>query len=147
MALVDIERLVNRIKLNELFSPISYFDVSRWSWGFGTLAPGPRCLISEDKAEEELRKSVQEALSFLPRVFPLFDGFDAVRAECLADMAYNLGEPRLKKFKKMIRAINRIPPDWLEASYQAQESEWFRQVGDRSKRIVRELTTGEQEGA
>jgi GH24 family phage-related lysozyme (muramidase) len=144
---MDIERLIARIKSEERFSPISYFDVSRWSWGYGTLAPGPRCLITEEKAEEELRKSVQDCLSFLPRVFPLFDGFDAVRGECLADMAYNLGEGRIRKFKQMIRAINKIPPDWLEASYQAQESEWFQQVGSRAKRIVAELASGEQGAA
>jgi len=141
---MDLEHLVARIKQEEKFSPQSYWDISRWSWGYGTLAPGPGTFIHLEDADKELRKSVQDALSFLPRVFPLFDGFDATRAECLADMAYNLGETRLRKFNKMIRAINKIPPDWLEASYQAQESQWFRQVGGRAKRIIAELATGEK---
>jgi GH24 family phage-related lysozyme (muramidase) len=140
--MIDIERLISRIKDEERFSPQSYWDVSRWSIGYGTYAKGPGLMISMADADAELRKSVQVALSFLPRLLPLFDGFDAVRAESIADMAYNLGETRFKKFKKMIRAINRIPPDWLEASYQAQESEWYRQVGNRSKRIVAGLATG-----
>jgi hypothetical protein len=142
---VDLERLISRIKDEEKFRHESFWDVSRYSWGYGTLAPGPDAFISEKDADGKLRESVQEALIFLPRVFPLFSGFDAVRAECVADMAYNLGETRLRKFKRMISAINRIPPDWVEASRQAQESKWFQQVGVRAKRIVKELATGEKE--
>lgn len=140
---MDIERLIQRLKEEEGFRHDSFWDVSRWSWGYGTLAPGPDCFIAEKDADGELRESVQGALLFLPRIFPLFDGFDAVRAESLADFAYNVGEPRLRKFKKMIDAINRIPPDWLEASYQLQESQYYRQVTNRAKRIVAELATGE----
>lgn len=139
---MDLERLVQRIKSEEKFRHDSYWDISRWSWGYGTLAPGPDASITEKDADGELRESVQEALIFLPRVFPLFAGFDAVRAESVADMAYNLGEPRLRGFKKMIAAINRVPPDWTEAAVQAKDSQWFQQVGNRAKRICREIETG-----
>ena len=140
---MDLERLIARLKQEESFSPQSYWDVSRWSWGYGTLAPGPGAFISKADADAELRKSVQDALSFLPRIFPLFSGFDAVRAESLADMAYNMGEPRLRGFKKMIAAVNQLPPDWMEASAQALDSLWYQQVGRRAQRIVAELATGE----
>jgi len=58
-------------------------------------------------------------------------------------MLYNLGRTRFVKFRRMIRAIDR--GDWLQAAYEAQESDWYKQVGKRAERIVKEIATGKRE--
>lgn len=50
------------------------------------------------------------------------------------NMAYNLGITRLSKFKKMIAALEAT--DYLTASEEAKDSQWYSQVGERAERIV-----------
>lgn len=52
----------------------------------------------------------------------------------LANMCFNLGWPRLSKFKKMLAAIDRA--DYDAAADEALNSKWARQVGDRADRIA-----------
>jgi lysozyme len=49
-------------------------------------------------------------------------------------MMFNMGRPRLSKFKKMNQAI--ADNDWIEASIQMEDSRWFNQVPNRAKRLV-----------
>lgn len=51
----------------EGFSAHPYWDVSRWSWGYGTPAPGPTGTISQQQAIAELRKHVLNDYSILSK--------------------------------------------------------------------------------
>jgi lysozyme len=51
-----------------------------------------------------------------------------------ANMMFNMGRPRLSKFKKMIQAIK--DSDWLEAGNQMQDSRWYKQVTNRADRLI-----------
>ena len=51
-----------------------------------------------------------------------------------ANMMFNMGSPRLSKFKKMIKAIK--DGDWLEAGNQMQDSRWYKQVTNRADRLI-----------
>ena len=48
----------------------------------------------------------------------------------LVNMAFNLGQNRLGKFRKMIAAVN--ANDFSEAANQMVDSRWYNQVGNRS---------------
>jgi lysozyme len=48
-------------------------------------------------------------------------------------MCFNLGAPRLSKFKKFIAAIN--DEQWIEAAVEMMDSRWARQVGPRAERL------------
>jgi lysozyme len=48
-------------------------------------------------------------------------------------MCFNLGAPRLSKFKKFITAIN--DEQWIEAAVEMMDSRWARQVGPRAERL------------
>ena len=49
-------------------------------------------------------------------------------------MAFNMGQPRLAKFKRMIAAIK--AGDWDRAAIEALDSRWAAQVGDRATEIA-----------
>ena len=51
-----------------------------------------------------------------------------------ANMMFNMGRPRLSKFKKMIQAIK--DGDWLEAANQMKDSRWYKQVTNRADRLI-----------
>ena len=51
-----------------------------------------------------------------------------------ANMMFNMGRPRLSKFKKMIQAIK--DEDWIEAGNQMKDSRWYKQVTNRADRLI-----------
>jgi GH24 family phage-related lysozyme (muramidase) len=53
----------------ESFSATPYWDVSRWSWGYGTQAPGPTGTITRVKAMFDLQAHAQQDYNYLaPRI-------------------------------------------------------------------------------
>ena len=66
---------------------------------------------------------------------------DDFRKRIMINMAFNLGTNGLLNFKKMINAI--IDKDYDLAADEMEDSRWFEQVGDRSKRLVKMMRDGE----
>ena len=55
----------------------------------------------------------------------------------IANMAFNLGMTKLKKFQKMLTAIN--TEDYKTASIEGLDSRWAKQVHNRAKRLMGRL--------
>ena len=55
----------------------------------------------------------------------------------IGNMAFNLGGPRLSKFKKMLAAINK--EDYKLASKEGLDSKWAKQVYNRARRLMDRL--------
>jgi GH24 family phage-related lysozyme (muramidase) len=138
---VDLERFVKRLKVEEGFSPKPYWDNDHWTWGYGTPAPDERGEISEEAAEVALRSEAAKAIGYARALVPRFDTFSDARQESLADMAFNLGLSAMAHFQRMIAAINH--DDWLLAALAVEDSLYFREVGKRAQRVRDELATGE----
>ncbi len=49
----------------ESFSPTPYWDVKRYSWGYGTPAPGATGTISRDEASQEMLPYIQDGYEYL----------------------------------------------------------------------------------
>lgn len=90
--------------------------------------------ITRDEAEQLLRDDVWRVLVELDRDMPWWRDLSTDRQRALANMALNLGLPRLKEFRKMLAALQR--GDWEEAARQALDSRWANQVGQRARRIA-----------
>ena len=65
----------------------------------------------------------------------VFNSLSPKRQAVLTDMAYNMGLGGLSKFKKMKDAL--ISGDYKKAAYEMVDSDWFNQVGNRSKALVK----------
>lgn len=83
-------------------------------------------------------KIVEEELC---RVHPCVEDLDAVRQLILMDMAFNMGVPRLCKFKKMWNAIHE--QQFETAGLEMMDSKWARQVGNRAKKLSDAMKAGE----
>ncbi|MCV6587566.1 MAG: hypothetical protein OIF57_00865 [Marinobacterium sp.] len=71
---------------------------------------------------------------------PIFTRLDAARQLVLANMAYNLGVPRLKGFRKMWRALEQ--GDYKLAAAEMLDSRWARQVGKRATELAEQRRAG-----
>lgn len=57
--------------------------------------------------------------------------------EVLVNMMFNLGRPRLSKFKNFNKAIS--SRNWQVASIEGRDSLWYRQVTNRAERLMKRL--------
>jgi len=64
----------------------------------------------------------------------IYNKLSSTRKAVLLDMCFNIGYAGLMKFKKMWFALGNR--DFAEASRQMKDSNWYIQVGNRSKRNV-----------
>ena len=79
----------------------------------------------------------EELLSAHPCVAEL----DSVRQLVLVDMAFNMGVPRLRGFKKMWAAIHK--GDYTTAAKEMLDSRWSNQVKSRSTILANMMHVGE----
>ena len=49
-------------------------------------------------------------------------------------MSFQLGKPRLSKFRKMIAAVEM--EDYREMALQMEDSRWFKQTTNRAQRLI-----------
>jgi lysozyme len=97
-----------------------------YGWPVGTK-------VSEDRVNEVFKTDVQKFVSETQKVFPdLINKPDNIQV-VLVNMCFNLGAPRLSKFKKFIAAIN--DEQWIEAAVEMMDSRWAQQVGPRAIRL------------
>lgn len=97
--------------------------------------------ISEADARYLALNDIAIVENELCRVHPCVEDLDGVRQLVLMDMAFNMGVPRLCKFKKMWNAIHE--QSWEAASREMLDSRWARQVGRRATILSDAMAKGE----
>ena len=83
---------------------------------------------------------LEEAELIARKLVPNFDSLSDNRKAILLDMAFNLGETRLAKFKNMLLAIAK--EEYQKAADQMKDSLWYRQVGNRGVELVNLMVRG-----
>ena len=67
----------------------------------------------------------------------IFDNFDELPSEAqlvIANMCFQLGRPRLSKFKNFIAAVK--DENWILAGEEMQDSRWYKQTTARAERLI-----------
>ena len=100
--------------------------------------------ITEADAMYLAKNDVQIVEEELVRAHPCVDKLDAVRQLVLVDMAFNMGVPRLSKFKKMWNAVHENKFDI--AAKEMLDSRWAIQVKSRSTKLAHAMHHGEFSG-
>ncbi len=100
--------------------------------------------ISEDEVGYLLKNDIAGVLDDLDRNISWWRGLGRPQRLALANMAFNLGWPRLSRFKNMLAALK--AGDAEKAAHEALDSRWAEQVGARAKRIADQLTRGGPRG-
>lgn len=89
--------------------------------------------VDEWRVNEVFDADVKLYINETKKVFPDLDDKPDNIQLVLVNMCFNLGAPRLSKFKKFIAAID--DQQWSEAAVEMMDSRWAKQVGLRAERL------------
>lgn len=91
--------------------------------------------IRPEMAERLLDMDIAAAIRSCRKLYPEFDEFSDTRKMALIDFLFNVGEGTAREFKVTNKRINR--GDWKGAAVGLENSKWYKQVGNRSREIVK----------
>ena len=97
--------------------------------------------LSEDEIAYLLANDIQIVENELDNGLSWWRDLDEVRQRALADLAFNMGLPRLHGFVKMLDGLQRR--DYHAAADELLDSKYAKQVGARSERVAQMIRTGE----
>ena len=93
--------------------------------------------VSEDRVIEAFESDIETVLSDCETLYPNFNSLPEEAQLIIANMMFNLGYPRLSKFKGMKRGVD--SEDWNAAADEMVDSRWYRQVTNRADRLVERM--------
>ena len=93
--------------------------------------------VSKERVYEVFEQDVQIIINECDELYPDFDNLPEEVQQIIANMMFNLGRPRLSKFKGMKKGIDE--KNWNAAADEMVDSRWYRQVGARAERLVERM--------
>ena len=93
--------------------------------------------ITEDRVNECFDRDVEVVLGECRILYDNFDELPEEVQQIVANMMFNMGRPRLSKFKGMKRGVD--AQDWNAAADEMVDSAWYRQVTNRADRLVERM--------
>jgi lysozyme len=93
--------------------------------------------VTEDRVNECFDKDVEVVLSDCEKLYEDFYDLPEEAQLIIANMMFNMGYPRLSKFKGMKRGVDNR--DWDTAADEMVDSRWYNQVTNRANRLVKRM--------
>ena len=90
--------------------------------------------VSKERVDACLEADLQTASDECVVLYPWFDSAPQEVREILINMMFNMGRPRLSKFKNFSRAL--YEQDWKQAAVEGRDSRWHKQVTNRAERLM-----------
>ena len=143
---MNLEKLREEIKYDEGSVNEIYLDhlglatfgighlVTEWDEEYGWEVGTP---VSEDRCNEVIDSDIQIVLSDCQHLYPDFNDLPEEVQRIIANMMFNMGRPRLSKFKGMKAGVD--ARDWNKAADEMVDSRWYRQVTNRAERLVERM--------
>jgi len=94
-------------------------------------------VVEEERVRRLFSLDIAVTIDECKVLYPDFDDFDEELQHILCNMMFNMGRPRLSRFKLMKAAIDN--KDFNEAAEQMIDSRWHDQVPNRAKRLVKRM--------
>ena len=91
-------------------------------------------MVDDERINELFDQDIKVTLSECEQLYGNFNNLPEEVQKILANMMFNLGRPRLSKFKKLCKAV--ADRDWQECAIQMEDSRWHRQVTNRANRLI-----------
>ena len=93
--------------------------------------------VSESRVVEAFEQDCENVLSDCNILYEDFDDLPEEAQQVIANMMFNMGCPRLSKFKGMKRGVD--SRDWNATAAEMVDSAWYRQVTKRADRLVERI--------
>ena len=138
--------LITQLKRDEGLRLHAYPDplthAEPWTIGYGHTGDVKKGdLITEHQAEQLLLLDIDKHKKELEKSLPWVCILDDARYGCLLNMAFNMGIPKLLKFKNTLKHVECAR--YNDASEGMLDSLWAKQVKDRAIRLAVQMRTGE----
>ena len=97
--------------------------------------------LSDDEVDYLLDNDIKRVKDELNDEYYWFGGLNDARQEAMIDISFNLGQTRLRGFKKALDAM--ASEDFDIAADEFMDSRWSEQVGNRAIEVTEMIRTGE----
>ena len=140
---MDVEKLREQLKIDEGCVYEIYNDHLGYpTFGIGHLVreSDPEngspigTKVSEDRVADAFDDDIEIVLSDCNKLYPDFEDLPEEVQQIIANMMFNMGYPRLSKFKGMKAGVE--AGDWQRAADEMVDSRWYEQVTNRAQRLV-----------
>ncbi len=134
----NTDKLFSELSRDEGVKKIIYKDTEGiWTGGLGHNLTKP---LSNATIILWYQEDIAEARNALNTLHPKWHYEEPARQRVLLNMAFNLGLPRFRKFKRFWVAVQ--VEDWIEAGKEMEDSKWWGQVKSRGPRLRKQLIKG-----
>ena len=143
---MNIEQLREQLEIDEGVEYEVYLD----HLGYATFGVGHLVLesdpehgaevgtpVSESRVIEAFEQDCENVLRDCNILYEDFASLPEEAQQVIANMMFNMGRPRLSKFKGMKRGVD--SRDWNAAADEMVDSRWYRQVTNRADRLVERM--------
>jgi len=93
--------------------------------------------VSEDRVRKRFNLDIAVTIEDCQVLYDDFDDLPEEAQLVIANMMFNMGRPRLSKFKGMKAGVD--ARDWERAADEMVDSRWHDQVPNRAKRLVKRM--------
>ena len=93
--------------------------------------------VDEERVRQVFNLDIASTLDECQVLYPDFDDLPEECQLIIANMMFNMGRPRLSKFKDMKAAVD--ARSWNAAADAMVDSRWHDQVPNRAKRLVKRM--------
>ena len=144
------DKVMNLIKLQDEISKDEGVKYETYRCSLGHLTGGIGHLITEwdediysgpigtaiptEQVNDWFAKDIETTIKDCNLLFAQFNNLPHDIQHVLANMCFQLGRPRLSKFKNMIAAVEDL--DWERMTDEMENSRWFKQTPNRAKRLI-----------
>ena len=97
--------------------------------------------LTEDEIDYLLQNDIERVMLELVSEYDWFNDLDDVRKDAMIDIAFNLGQTRLRLFKRALAAME--AGKYKDAATEFLDSKWAKQVGGRALELSDMISTGE----
>ena len=93
--------------------------------------------VSEERVMQAFEADFNNAVRECAILYDMWNTYPEEVQEILVNMLFNLGRPRLGKFKNMKKALD--SRCWTLAATEGRDSRWYDQVGNCAERLMTRL--------
>ena len=142
MEKLNNDKLIEMLKIHEGVETHAYkCSASKITIGVGrNIDPEGGIGLSEDEIDYLLQNDIDRIITELDFEYGWFSELNEARQDAMIDISFNLGQTRLRKFKKALTAMEKS--DWDTAANEFMDSKWSKQVGNRAKELTEIIRNG-----
>ena len=140
---MDVEKLKEQLQIDEG----CVYEIYNDHLGYATFGIGHLVIesdpengqtvgtpVSKDRVTDAFNSDIKTVLSDCEKLYSDFENLPEEAQQVIANMMFNLGYPRLSKFRGMKAGVD--ARDWNLAAEEMVDSRWYAQVGKRAERLV-----------